>query len=99
MLGGEGDGVVDRVVPLAELAGHPDDGREALVRGLVGARAPGYLQVRVAVEPDLLELADEVGYLLAGVQVAAHVERPELERVLLPEVRLGCKSKTGAGPN
>lgn len=90
VLGGEGDRVVHRVAPLPELPADPDDRREALVRGRVRPCVPGYLQVGVAVEPQLLDRADEVRDLLTRVRVPADVQRPELQGVPLAESCLGC---------
>lgn len=82
-----------RMVPLAELAGHPDDGRDALMRGLVIAGAARNLQVRVAVEPDLLQLTHEMQYVLARVQVSAHVEGAEFQDALLAQLGLHCNRR------
>lgn len=84
----EGHRMVNRVVPLLELAGDSDNGRDALVRGLMAPGIACDLQVRVPVEPDLLQLAYEVRYVLARVKVSTYVESTEFQDALLPQLRL-----------
>lgn len=89
MLGGEGNRVMHRMASLSKLPVHPDDRRQALVRGLMSSSVARDLEVRIPIEPQLLHRAHEVRYLLAGVNVTAHVKRPELQGVSLAEGRLG----------
>lgn len=87
VLGGEGHRMVNRMVSLAELAGDPDDGRDALMRGLMASRAARNLQVRISVEPDLLQLAHEMRYVLARVKIPAHMESAEFQDAQLSQLR------------
>lgn len=79
--------MVNRMVPLPELAGDPDDGRNALVRCLVASRAARNLQVWIPVEPDLLQLAHEMRYVLARVKISAYMKSAEFQDALLPQLR------------
>lgn len=67
MFRGESDGMMDRMVAFAELAGDPDDRCVALMRRLMRPGASGYLEIGISIEPDLLQLTDEVWDFLSGV--------------------------------
>lgn len=77
------------MVPFAEFPRNPDDRCYTLMRSLMIAGTARYLQVRVAVEPDLLEKTNEVRDFLSGVQVASDVQRSEFQNALLAKLRFG----------
>ena len=84
---------MDRVVPLAEFPRDPDDRRDPLMGSLMVSGAPRYFEVRIAIEPDLLQLADKVRDLLSSVQISTRVEGTELQNSLFAELRFGCWRK------
>lgn len=81
------------MVPFAEFPRNPDDRCYTLMRSLMIAGTARYLQVRVAVEPDLLEKTNEVRDFLSGVQVASDVQRSEFQNTLLAKLRFGCQTE------
>lgn len=84
---------MDWMVPFAEFPRDPDDRCYTLMRSLMIAGTARYLQVRVAVEPDLLEKTNEMRDFLTGVQVATDVQRSEFQNALLAKLRFGCQTE------
>jgi len=89
VLGGEGDRMVDRMIPLPEFTGDPDNRCDALMRSLMASNATCNLQVRIPVEPDLLQLTHEMRYVFAGMKVSADVESAEFQDILLFGLQFG----------
>lgn len=87
------------MVPFAEFPRNPDDRCYTLMRSLMIAGTARYLQVRVAVEPDLLEKTNEVRDFLSGVQVASDVQRSEFQNTLLAKLRFGCQTERTISQN
>lgn len=81
------------MVPFAEFPRNPDDRCYTLMRSLMIAGTARYLQVRIAVEPDLLEKTNEMRDFLPGVQVATDVQRSEFQNTLLAKLRFGCQTE------
>lgn len=78
------------MVPLPEFPCDSNNRRYTLMRCLMISGATRYFQVRITVEPDLLELADEMRDFLSCVQVATDVERPKFQNALFAKLRFGC---------
>lgn len=90
MLWRESHRMMHWMVPLPEFSCDPNNRRYTLMRCLMISGATRYFQVRVTVEPDLLELADEMRDFLPCVQVATDVERPKFQNALFAKLRFGC---------
>ena len=82
---------MDWMVPFAEFPCNPDDRCYTLMGSLMVAGTPRYFQVWIAIEPDLLELTDEMRDFLAGVQVTTDVKRSEFQNALLAKLRFRCQ--------
>lgn len=78
------------MISLPEFAGYSDDGRYTLMRGLMIASAASDLQIRISVEPDLLQLTHEVRHVLDRVKIPAHVKSAKFQNALVPQLRLLC---------
>lgn len=90
MLWRESHRMMHWMVPLPEFPCDSNNRRYTLMRCLMISGATRYFQVRITVEPDLLELADEMRDFLPCVQVATDVERPKFQNTLFAKLRFGC---------
>lgn len=93
VLGGEGHRMMNRMVSLPEFAGNPDNGRDTLMWSLMASSTARNLQVWISVEPDLLQLAHEMRYVLARVKISAYMESAKFQDALLSQLRFRCICK------
>lgn len=65
--------MMNGVIPFAEFSCNPDDRRHSLMRSLMGSSTPSDLEIGITVEPNLLELSNEMGSVVFCMEVTTTV--------------------------